>query len=92
MKGHTNPRRLKWGAGRVPVEARIRRVSCTVKRLGVNSELSTTKRGCTRLKLSHQIMGDIDDQQVENYAAGWQELLGQHFKRLVEQGKGYREA
>jgi len=37
-------------------------------------------------------MGDIDDQQVENYAAGWQELLGQHFKRLVEQGKGYREA
>ena len=33
-----------------------------------------------------------DDQQVERYSAGWQELLGQHFKRLVEQGKGYREA
>ncbi len=48
MKGHTDPRCLKWGAWRAPVEARIRRVYRTVKPLGENSELSTTVNRCTR--------------------------------------------
>jgi uncharacterized protein YndB with AHSA1/START domain/DNA-binding transcriptional ArsR family regulator len=46
----------------------------------------------TRLKLSHQAMGSFDASLREHYTAGWQELLGQHFKRFVEQGRGYREA
>jgi hypothetical protein len=48
MKGHNDPRCLKWGAWRAPVEARLRRVYSTVKRLGEMSELSTTERGSTR--------------------------------------------
>jgi len=47
MKGHNDPRCLKWGAWRAPVEARLRRVYSTVKRLGEMSELSTTERGST---------------------------------------------
>src|SRR5215469_1499808 len=47
MKGHTKPRCLKSGAGRVPREARIRRVYLTVKRVGEMSELSTINNGCT---------------------------------------------
>jgi hypothetical protein len=47
MKGHNDPRCLKWGAGRAPVEARLRRVYSTVKRLGEMAELSTTERGST---------------------------------------------
>jgi uncharacterized protein YndB with AHSA1/START domain len=46
----------------------------------------------TRLKLSHQIMGAVDDDVRQGYTTGWQELLGQHFRRLVEHGKGFREA
>lgn len=39
--------RGKWEAGRASVEARIRRVSCPVKSVGVQSELSTTENGWT---------------------------------------------
>jgi len=45
-----------------------------------------------RLHLSHQIMGAVDDDVRQGYTTDWQELLGQHFRRLVEQGKGFREA
>jgi hypothetical protein len=49
MKGHNDPRCLKWGEGRAPyIEGRIRRVSHAVKRVGELSELSTTVWGCTR--------------------------------------------
>jgi hypothetical protein len=47
MNGHNDPRYLKWGAGRVPWEASIRRVSLAVKRVGEKSELSTTVNRCT---------------------------------------------
>jgi hypothetical protein len=46
----------------------------------------------TWLKLSHQIMGTLDDDVCQGHTTGWQELLGQHFRRWVEQGKGFREA
>jgi hypothetical protein len=55
MKGHNDPRCLKWGAWRAPVEARLRRVYSTVKRLGEMSELSTTERGSTTWLFSHCI-------------------------------------
>jgi hypothetical protein len=49
MKGHNNPRCLKWGDGRPPSRSgRIRRVSPAVKRVGELSELSTTVWGSTR--------------------------------------------
>jgi hypothetical protein len=46
----------------------------------------------TRLKLSHRVIGAINDDDRETYTHGWQELLGEHLKRLVEQRQGYREA
>ena len=46
MKGHNNPRCLKWGERRAPLEARIRRVYSAVKRLGEKSELSTAVNCC----------------------------------------------
>ena len=45
----------------------------------------------TRLKLSHRVMGAVNDDDRETYTHGWQELLGKHLKRLVEQHQGYRE-
>lgn len=45
----------------------------------------------TRLKLSHHVMGVVDDDDRETYTHGWQELLGEHLKRFVEQGQAYRE-
>jgi hypothetical protein len=36
-------------------------------------------------------MGAVDDDDRETYTHGWQELLGEHLKRFVEQHKGYRE-
>jgi hypothetical protein len=59
MKGHNDPRCLKWGAWRAPVEARLRRVYSTVKRLGEMSELSTTERGSTYLKLDYKRLEPI---------------------------------
>jgi hypothetical protein len=47
MKGQKDPRCLKWGVWRAPVEARIRRVYRPVKRWGEMSELSTTVNRCT---------------------------------------------
>lgn len=45
----------------------------------------------TRLKLSHRVMGAVEDGDRETYTHGWQVLLGEHLKRFVEQHKGYRE-
>jgi hypothetical protein len=47
MKGHHDPRCLKWGEGELASEASIRRVSPAVKRVGEKSELSTTEWGST---------------------------------------------
>src|SRR5262249_46986655 len=47
MKRHQNPRCLKWGEGRAPQQARIRRDENAVKRVGERSELSTITNGCT---------------------------------------------
>ena len=47
--------------------------------------------GGTRLKLSHYVMGAVNDDDRETYTHGWQELLGKHLKRLVEQHQGYRD-
>ena len=61
MKGYTHPRRLTWGAWRAPVEARIRRVSRTVKRVGEQPELSTTKRGSiTQMEHGNKLGAGID--------------------------------
>jgi hypothetical protein len=38
------------------------------------------------------VIGAINDDDRETYTHGWQELLGEHLKRLVEQRQGYREA
>lgn len=46
----------------------------------------------TRLKLSHRVLGTVDDEDREIYTTGWRELLGKHLKRFVEQHQGYREA
>ncbi|EFH82116.1 SRPBCC domain-containing protein [Ktedonobacter racemifer] len=56
----------------------------------VRFDLESEAHG-TRLKLSHHILGTIDDSDREIYTTGWQELLGQHLKRFVEQHQGYRE-
>ena len=53
MKGHHDPRCLKWGEGELASEASIRRVSPAVKRVGEKSELSTTEWGSTQ----HQLIG-----------------------------------
>jgi hypothetical protein len=42
MKGHTDPRRLKWGAWS-SCRSKAKAVYCTVKPLGEKSELSTTE-------------------------------------------------
>jgi uncharacterized protein YndB with AHSA1/START domain len=48
--------------------------------------------GGTRVKLSHQIMGAVDEETRQGYTSGWQELLGDHLRRFVEEGKSFREA
>lgn len=57
----------------------------------VSFDLEPEAQG-TRLKLSHCIIGLVDDEVRETYTNGWQELLGKHLKRFVEQNQGYREA
>jgi hypothetical protein len=47
MNGQNDPRCSKWGEGRTSREARIRRVSHAVKRMGGKAELSTTNNGST---------------------------------------------
>lgn len=49
------------------------------------------ERNGTRLKLTHRAMGAVDDDDRETYTHGWQELLGEHLKRFVEEHQGYRE-
>jgi uncharacterized protein YndB with AHSA1/START domain/DNA-binding transcriptional ArsR family regulator len=49
------------------------------------------ERDGTRLTLSHRVVGAVDEDDRETYTHGWQELLGEHLKRLVEQHQGYRE-
>jgi uncharacterized protein YndB with AHSA1/START domain/DNA-binding transcriptional ArsR family regulator len=46
----------------------------------------------TRVKLSHQIMGAVDEDSGQRYTSGWQELLGDHLRRFVEEGKSFRDA
>lgn len=41
----------------------------------------------TVLKLSHHAFGDVTDEHKKNYSSGWQQLLGQRLKSLVETGK-----
>ena len=48
--------------------------------------------GGTRVKLSHQIMGAVDEETRQGYTSGWRELLGVHLRRFVEEGKSFREA
>lgn len=38
----------------------------------------------TRLKLSHRVLGAVEDGDRETYTHGWQVLLGEHLKRYVE--------
>lgn len=50
-------------------------------------EFALEDRGAsTLLKLTHDILGTINPQVVEEYRAGWKELLGQSLKNHVEQG------
>jgi len=46
----------------------------------------------TRVRLSHQIMGAVDEEIRHGYTSGWQELLGDHLRRFVEEGKNFRDA
>lgn len=57
----------------------------------INFDLEPDGQG-TRLKLSHQIMGPVDEEVRAGYTSGWQELLERHFKRFVEEGKSFRDA
>lgn len=42
--------------------------------------------GGTLLKLSHHAFGEVTDEQKQNYSKGWQELLGNRLKSVVEKG------
>jgi uncharacterized protein YndB with AHSA1/START domain len=46
--------------------------------------------GGTKLRVSMEIMGTVDDKVRMGYKAGWGELLG-HLKGLVEQGRKVRD-
>ena len=48
--------------------------------------------GGTRVKLSHQVMGAVDEAIRQGYTSGWQALLGGHLRRFVEEVKSFREA
>lgn len=41
----------------------------------------------TLLKLSHQAIGQLDDDTQSNYNAGWQDLLGVRLKAFLEKGE-----
>lgn len=45
--------------------------------------------GSTLLRLSHKALGEVEQEVLSNYEAGWQLLLGKRLKPFVEDGKRY---
>jgi len=44
------------------------------------------KDGSTVLKLSHQVLGQVEDERWDSYREGWKPLLGEGLKSFVENG------
>jgi hypothetical protein len=56
---------------------------------GVISFDLEAKDGGTVLKLSHRMVGEVNDEIEAAFSGGWQELLGRRLRSYVERGRRY---
>ena len=52
----------------------------------ITFELEPRGENATELRLSHRMIGEVDDESAAMYRGGWKALLDEHLKQYVENG------